>query len=117
MGYPGKNGGIKGDLIIRVIVMGDQKYKREGNDVHTKVDITFPQAALGAKVPVQTLSKKVMITIKPGHQPGTVLKLKGLGLAVGDQTGDLYVKVNVIVPNNLTERQKELLEEFDKVAA
>jgi molecular chaperone DnaJ len=117
LGYPGKNGGPTGNLIIRIKVMGDQKYKREGNDINTSVDITFPQAALGTKVPVQSLSKKVMVTIKPGTQPGTVLKLKGLGLAVGDKKGDLYVKVNVVVPTNLTERQKELLEEFDKVAA
>lgn len=117
LGYPGKNGGPQGDLIIRVKVMGDQKYKREGNDINTTVDITFPQAAMGTKVPVQSLSKKVMVTIKPGTQPGTVLKLKGLGLAVGETAGDLYVTVNLTVPTTLTDRQKELLQEFEKVAA
>ncbi len=117
LGYPGKNGGGKGDLIIRVKIMSDQKYKREGNDINTRVDITFPQAALGVKVQVQSLSKKIMVTIKPGTQPGTVLKLKGLGLAIDDNTGDLFVTVNVTVPTDLTDRQKELLEEFDKAAA
>jgi molecular chaperone DnaJ len=117
LGYPGKNGGPKGDLIIKVKIMGDKKYKREGNDIHTSVDITFPQAALGAKVPVQALSKKVMVTVKPGTQPGTVLRLKGAGLAVGGEAGDLMVTVNLIVPTNLTEKQEELLREFEKAAA
>ncbi len=117
LGYPGKNGGVTGDLIIRVKIMSDQKYKRQGNDIQTSVDITFPQAALGAKVPVQSLSKKIMITIKPGTQPETVLRLKGLGLAVGDQKGDLYVIVHVTVPTDLTDRQKELLREFDAITA
>jgi len=113
LGYPGKNGGPRGNLLIEVKVMGDQKYKREGRDIHTSVEITFPQAALGAKVPVQALSKKVMVNIKPGTQPGTVLKLKGLGLAVGDEKGDLLVTVKVKVPTDLSDRQKELLREFE----
>jgi molecular chaperone DnaJ len=116
LGYPGKNRGAKGDLIIRVKIMGDQKYKREGNDIHTKVEISFPQAALGAKVPVQSLSKKIMVTIPGGTQPGTILRLKGLGLTVGDKAGDLLVTVNVIIPTDLTEKQKELLREFEKAA-
>lgn len=116
LGYPGADGGPNGDLIIKVGVMGDQKYKREGNDIHTTVNITFPQAALGAKVPVQSLTGKVMVTVKPGTQPGTVLRLKGLGLAVGGDTGDLFVTVTVTVPTNLTERQKELLREFEEAA-
>jgi len=113
LGHPGRDGGPKGDLIIKVGVMGDQKYAREGHDIQTSVDITFPQAALGAKVPVQGLAKKVMVTIQPGTQPGTVLRLRGLGLSVGDQTGDLLVTVTLKVPTSLTDRQKELLREFD----
>lgn len=116
LGYPGA-GGPTGDLIIKVNVMADEKYHRDGNDIHTTVDVTFPQAALGAKVTVQALTKKVNVTIKPGTQPGTVLRLKGLGLAVGDKKGDLLVTVNVRVPTDLTERQKELLREFDAITA
>ena len=97
--------------------MSDQKYSREGNDIQTTVNISFPQAALGAKVPVQALTRKIMVTIKPGIQPGTVLRLKGLGLTVGEDKGDLLVTVNVSVPTSLTERQKELLREFDAATA
>ncbi|MDD4051164.1 MAG: DnaJ C-terminal domain-containing protein, partial [candidate division Zixibacteria bacterium] len=71
------------------------------------------QAALGAKVPVKTLAKKVMLTIPPGTQPGTVLRLKGVGLSVADRTGDLLVTINLRVPTTLTARQKELLHDFE----
>jgi molecular chaperone DnaJ len=117
LGHPGHDGGPAGDLIMRVKVMSDQKYSREGSDIQTSVKITFPQAALGAKVPVQALTKKIMVTIKPGIQPGTVLRLKGLGLAVGDNKGDLLVTVNVTIPTGLTERQKEILREFEAATA
>jgi len=112
LGCPGTGGGPKGDLIIKVNVMGEQKYSRDDKDIHTTVDITFPQAALGAKVPVQALTKKVNVNIKPGTQPGTILRLKGLGLG----GGDLKVRINVVVPTNLTDRQKELLKEFESAS-
>jgi molecular chaperone DnaJ len=116
LGYPGTNGGPKGDLFIEVLVMSDQKFKREGNNIHSSVDVTFPQAALGGKVQVKSLTGKVMMAIKPGTQPGTVMRLKGMGLAVGetDTKGDLFVTVNLKVPTELTDRQKELLQEFDQ---
>ena len=115
LGYPGSGSAPTGDLIIRVTYMDNQKYKREGNDIQTSVTISFPQAALGAKVPVTALTKKIMLTIPPGTQPGTVMRLRGLGLAVPDDApkGDLLVTVNVSVPTTLTDRQKELLREFD----
>lgn len=114
LGYPGRNGGEKGDLIIEVKVMEHQQFKREGNDIQTAVDISFPQAALGAKVPVKALTKKVMLTVPAGTQPGTVLRLKGAGLAVGDKGGDMLVKINVVVPTSLTTHQRELLKEFEE---
>lgn len=116
LGYPGKNGGSKGDLIIKVNVMADQKFEREDKDIRTTVDVTFPQAALGAKVPVQTLTKKVMLNIPAGTQPGATLRLRGAGIKVGDETGDLLVTVNLKVPKNLSDRQKELLEEFEELS-
>jgi molecular chaperone DnaJ len=115
LGYPGKDGGPKGDLIVKVKIMGEEKFSREGNNIRTSVEITFPQAALGAKVPVQALAKKLMVNIPAGTQPGTVMRLRGAGLAVGDKTGDLLVTINIIVPAKLSDRQKELLREFDEI--
>lgn len=116
LGYPGKNGVPRGDLIIKVRIMNDQKFAREGNDIVTSVNLSFPQAALGTKVAVRTLSKKVMLTVPAGTQPGAIMRLRGAGLTVGDQTGDMLVTVNVNVPTDLTERQKELLREFEALA-
>jgi len=113
LGFPGKNGGRKGDLIVKVKVMENQQFKREGKNIHTAVDISFPQAALGAKIPVKTLTGKIMLNIPAGTQPGAVMRLKGVGLSIDGAAGDLLVTINVIVPTKLTDRQKELLREFD----
>ncbi|MEZ5359028.1 MAG: molecular chaperone DnaJ [Candidatus Zixiibacteriota bacterium] len=116
IGFPGRNGGSKGDLLIKVKIMSDQKFERDGKHIKTTVDVTFPQAALGAKIPVQTLTKKVMLNIPAGTQPGAVLRLRGAGIKVGDDTGDLLVTINLTVPKNLSARQKELLEEFEELS-
>jgi len=113
-GYPGSHGGPNGDLIITVNVKKNQQFERKGNDIYTKVHINFPQAALGCKVPVKTLTKEVSLTIPPGAKHGTLLRLKGQGLAVDGTQGDQYVEVNIDVPKDLTPRQKELLEELAK---
>lgn len=112
MGYPGENGGQNGDLIITVSTEKHQEFKREGKDIYTNVEITFPQAVLGAKVPVNTLAQKINLTIPPGTEHGTVLRLKGLGLAVEGTKGDQFVTVHIKVPKKVTDKQRELLEEL-----
>ena len=102
----------KGDLIITVRVMPDQNFERKGNDIYSTVEISFKEAALGCKKKVRTLSKMIMLTIPPGTQPGTKLRLKGQGLAVGSAQGDQYVEIKVRVPDKLTEKQKKLLDEW-----
>ncbi|MCX6827473.1 MAG: molecular chaperone DnaJ [candidate division Zixibacteria bacterium] len=114
LGNPGANGGLKGDLIITVNVKKDQKFERKGNDIYTKVQISFPQAVLGCKVPVHTLTKDVNLSIPAGTAHGTMLRLKGQGLAVNGAQGDQYLEVNITVPKDITPRQKELLEELAK---
>jgi len=113
-GLPGLYGGRGGDLIIEVRVMPDQYFKREGNDIHTEVEVSFIDAIKGCKREVRTLTRTVSLTIPPGTQPGTKLRLKGMGLEVGGTTGDQYVEVKVTLPTTLTERQKRLIEEWEK---
>ena len=113
-GQPGLYGGRSGDLIIEVRVMPDQYFKREGNDVHTSVEVSFIEAMKGCKREVRTLTRTVSLTIPPGTQPGTKLRLKGMGLEVGGATGDQYVEVKVTLPTTLTEKQKKLIEEWEK---
>ncbi|MCX6835614.1 MAG: J domain-containing protein [candidate division Zixibacteria bacterium] len=113
-GQPGLYGGRNGDLIIEVRVMPDQYFKREGNDVHTSVEVSFIEAIKGCKREVRTLTRTVSLTIPPGTQPGTKLRLKGMGLSVGNDTGDQYVEVKVTLPTTLSEKQKRLIEEWEK---
>ncbi len=109
-GMPGPHGGNYGDLIITVRVMQDEQFRREGNDIHTSVTISFKQAILGCKVNVKTLTKTVALTVPPGTQPGTKMRLKGQGLAVASSQGDLYVEIKVEIPKTLTEEQRKMLE-------
>ncbi len=113
-GGPGQMGGPNGDLIISVRVMGDQNFERKGNDIYTSTTVPFTTAILGGKAEVKTLTKTVSINIPAGTQPGTKMRLKGLGLSVGDRQGDLYVTINVSIPTDLTEKQRKLLEEWEE---
>ena len=90
--------------------MSDQNFERKGNDVYTKVNISFKDAILGTKTKVKTLTKTIMLAIPPGTQPGTQMRLKGQGLAVGEKPGDLFVKINIEIPTTVTDEQKKILE-------
>ncbi|MBU8934502.1 MAG: J domain-containing protein [candidate division Zixibacteria bacterium] len=110
-GLVGPTGQNNGDLIITVHVMPDQNFERKGNDVHTSVSISFKDAILGSQIEVATLTKKVNLRIPAGTQPGTKMRLKGQGLAVGS-TGDLYVTINIDIPTTITDEQRKILEEW-----
>ena len=113
VGSPGYNGGQNGDLIITVKVMDDKNFKRDGNNIYTSVTISFIEAIQGCKVKVKTLTKSIMLSVPSGTQPGTQLRLKGQGLAVGGQVGDQFVEVKVDIPKTLTDKQKKLLDEWN----
>ena len=95
--------------------MPHQEFERKGNDIHSAVEVSFKEAILGTKAPVKTLTKTVSLTIPPGTQPGTKMRLKGMGLAVGEVQGDQYVEIKVVIPNEseLTDKQRKLLEEWE----
>ncbi len=112
-GVSGYNGSKSGDLIITVHVMSDQNFERKGNDIYTSAAISFIEAMKGTKVEVKTLTKTIMLTVPAGTQPGTKMRLKGQGLAVGGAQGDLYVEIKVTLPKSLTEKQKQLLDEWE----
>lgn len=115
-GEPGEKGGPRGDLYIYIEVNPHEIFQREGNNVICDYSISFAQAALGAEVQVPTLDGKVKYTIPAGTQSGTIFRLKHKGIQNirGHGRGDQYVKVKVVVPEKLTERQQELLREFAK---
>ncbi|MDH3891496.1 MAG: J domain-containing protein [candidate division Zixibacteria bacterium] len=112
-GQPDPYTGQNSDLIITVNVMPDKDFERKGNDVYTKVKVSFKDAILGTTVGVKTLTKRVSLTLRPGTQPGTLMRLKGLGLAVGNKTGDCYVRIDVEIPETITDEQRKVLEEWE----
>lgn len=115
-GEAGDRGGPNGDLLVTVRVRPHEIFRREGNDVYISMPISFAQAALGATLTVPTLDGAVEYEIPEGTQTGTRFRVRGKGIPYirSKNRGDQYVTVNVEVPKNLTQRQKEILMEFDE---
>jgi molecular chaperone DnaJ len=95
-----------------VRVRADERFLREGNDLIAVVDVPAPAAALGTTVAVPTLDGDEQIEIEPGTQPGALITLKGRGMPAlrRGRTGDQIVVVNVVIPRNLSDEQRDLLE-------
>jgi molecular chaperone DnaJ len=113
-GHAGERGGPPGDLYVLVKVAEDERFLRDGNDLVTVVDVPAPAAALGTTMTVPTLDGEEEVEVAPGTQPGTVITLRGRGMpALGrGRRGDQRVVLNVLIPRNLSKRQRELLEEL-----
>jgi molecular chaperone DnaJ len=113
-GEGGRNGGPPGDLYIMLEVSSDSRFQREGPDLHAKVDIAIPQAALGTTVSIPTFDGVEKLDIPAGTQPGSVLRIKNRGMPKlrGTGRGDLHIHVRVNVPKNLSDRAKGLLAEL-----
>jgi len=105
-----------GNYDVIIGVTPDKRFKREGLNIVSEQEITFAEASLGTTIDVETIDGKVMLKIPSGTQPDTVIRLRGKGvLSVrGSGKGDHYVRIKIIVPKNLTNRQKQLLEEFEE---
>jgi molecular chaperone DnaJ len=117
-GHAGGRGGRPGDAYIRVSVLPDDRFVREGNDIFSQVNLTFVDAALGTKISIDTLDGAQELEFDPGTQPGDVRVLRGKGMPVlqGFGRGDHRVLVNVTVPRKLTGEQRRLLEQFEELS-
>jgi molecular chaperone DnaJ len=117
-GHAGSIGGRAGDVYVGVRIRPDERFVREGNDIFSQVDLTIVQAALGAKLDVETLEGSVELDFEPGTQPGQVRVLRGRGMPVlqGFGRGDHRVLVNVTVPRRLSDEQRALLEQFERLS-
>jgi len=113
-GEPGENGGPPGDLYVVVHVKEHPLFHREEYEVFCEVPISFVQAALGAQLEVPTLDGMVKMKVPEGTQTGKIFRLKGKGIPHlhGNGRGDQHVRVVVETPQNLTGKQRELLEQF-----
>jgi molecular chaperone DnaJ len=113
-GHAGERGGPPGDLYVLVRVTEDERFLRDGSDLVTVVDVPAPMAALGTNVSVPTLEGDEEIAVPSGTQPGTVVTLKGRGMPTlgRGRRGDQRVVLNVVIPRNLSDEQRRLLEEL-----
>lgn len=110
-GEPGRRGGPAGDLLLHVRVEPDERFRLDGYDISTTLDITPSEAALGSRVPVPTPEGQVVVTVPAGSQSGQRLRLRGLGLARRAGTpGDLLVSLRIVVPKTLTPSEREAFE-------
>jgi molecular chaperone DnaJ len=105
-----------GDLYVIVRVRPHPTFKRNGSDLLSEVNVSFPKAALGTTVSIPTIDGRAELKIPSGTQNGTVFKMRGKGLPKmnGWGRGDQFVKMNVEIPRNLSWKQKKLLEDFDR---
>lgn len=113
-GEAGYNGGPYGDLYVLFSVAKSDKFMREGSEIYFEQPVSFVQASLGDEVEVPTVHGNVKLKIPAGTQTGTTIRLRGKGAPKlrSTQVGDQHVLIKVKTPQNLTERQKELLRAF-----
>ncbi|MBC8047203.1 MAG: J domain-containing protein [Fimbriimonadaceae bacterium] len=117
-GGEGMNNGPKGDLYISFSISNNTKFKREGNNLYTTVDLDLYTAVLGGEIITDTFDGKVKLHVKPGTQNETKVKLKGKGFPVYKKEGafgDLYITYKIKIPENITEKEKELFRELSKM--
>ena len=116
-GEPGVNGGPPGDLYVQMQVKPHAVFQRDHDDLHCEMPISFATAALGGEIEIPTLDGSAKIKVPAESQSGKVFRLRGKGIkgVRSHAHGDLLCHVVIETPVNLTERQKELLREFEAV--
>lgn len=117
-GAPGANGGPAGDLYITFILTPDSRYERQGDDIFVSAPLNLYTALLGGEQMVEGFKGKFKLKVTQGTQNGTKVRLKGKGFPKykkEGEFGDLIITWNIEIPTNLTEKQKELLREVEKL--
>lgn len=116
-GEPGMNGGPPGDLYVEIHIKQHAVFQRDGDDLHCEMPISFAKAALGGEIEVPTLSGKVSFSVPEGTQSGKTFRLRSKGIkgVRSGFPGDLFCHVVVETPIKLTDRQKDLLREFEQL--
>ena len=118
LGGEGSNGGTKGDLYLTFSIKNNTAFKLDKHNLYTTADLDLYTAVLGGDCIVDTFDGKVKLTVTPGTQNGTKVKLKGKGFPVykkEGEFGDLYVSYQILIPTNLSEKEKELFMELSKL--
>ncbi|MCB0319006.1 MAG: DnaJ domain-containing protein [Bdellovibrionales bacterium] len=116
-GEPGRSGGKAGDLKLKVKIIKNENFKLKGTDLETTLKVAPWEAALGSKVAVKTPKGDVNLNIPAGTQSGKKLRLKGLGVKkTKTDNGDLYVKVEILVPDKLSSEEEKLFKQLAEIS-
>ena len=116
-GYPGSNGGPRGDLRVTVHVRDDARFALDGKDIVTDVRVPFTTAILGGKILADTPNGAIMLTIPKGTQSGKYLRLAGQGVPSATGAGDLRARVLITVPDALDSEAEALVRKLADLAA
>jgi curved DNA-binding protein len=117
-GAVGRQGGTAGDLYLTITVQPDPHFERDGDDLKTEAPVDLYTLILGGEAMVKTLNGQVGMKVPPETQPGRIIRLRGQGmpqLRDPQQRGDLYVKVQVKLPQHLSAEEKKLFEQLAKL--
>ena len=116
-GLPGAGGGPRGDLYLKVRVLPHPRFERRDDDLHVELPVALWEAALGAEVEVSTLRGKVTMKIPPATSSGKTFRLPGYGVPHlrGGGRGDQLVRIKVVIPQELSARERELFEELRRL--
>ncbi|MDY6936983.1 MAG: molecular chaperone DnaJ [Cyanobacteriota bacterium] len=117
-GDAGGRGGPAGDLYVYLFVKEDSEFQRDGINILSQIKISYLQAILGCKLPVNTVDGEVELTVPPGTQPGTVMTLENRGVPrLGNPVsrGDHLITIEIDIPTKLTAEERELLEQLAKI--
>lgn len=115
-GNAGRRGGSAGDLIVLIEEKEHEFFDRDGNNIYHNLTLSIPDAVLGTEVEVPTLKGKAKLRIEPGTQPGKMLRMRGRGIRGLNNSGegDQYVRINVYMPTELSEKEEEAMKAFRK---
>jgi molecular chaperone DnaJ len=113
-GEAGRSSSPSGDLFVHVGVTPDPHFSRNGNDVHSVLSVTVPDATLGADISVKTVQGSVSLRVPPGTQSGQVMRIRGKGMPLlqSKSHGDHYVTIEVQIPVKLSREERRILEEW-----
>lgn len=116
-GKPGKNGAKNGDLLIKINIKDDKKFKLKGCDMYTDLLITPWEAALGTRVNINSIDEETKVYIPQGIQSGEKIRIQGKGYKDGKGSrGDLIAEVKIMVPKKLTDNEKEIFEKLNSIS-
>ena len=116
-GKPGVNGAKNGDLLIKINIKDDKRFKLQGCDIYTDLRITPWEAALGTRVNIQSIDEETKVYIPQGIQSGEKIRIPGKGYKDGKGArGDLIAEVKIMVPKKLTNDERKIFEELNMIS-